>query len=110
MVWLWLTPFLVHSILQFNNELCLPCRIGDQGPVCYDRTGEILIGRDCMDISMVVICLCMWRADRMGGMNIIHIVLLSFLFQFIFRYSVGLIPVLVLNSLLKCCGYLKPKS
>jgi len=40
--------WLYHYINKwwFNNGLCLPYRIGDQGPVCYDRTGEILIGRD----------------------------------------------------------------
>ena len=26
--------------------MCVPYRIGDQGPECYDQTGEILIGKD----------------------------------------------------------------
>ena len=26
--------------------MCVPYRIGDQRSICYDRTGEILIGRD----------------------------------------------------------------
>jgi hypothetical protein len=40
-VTLWHTPD--YTLIM---KMCVPYRIGDQRSICYDRTGEILIGRD----------------------------------------------------------------